>query len=87
MNTRCHCYAAAVVLAACILFPANSASAATTNVTYGDFFFSPVVVTIHVGDTVNWTPAGSDRHTLLGTGSDPMCGGVNLPCNHTFTGL
>jgi plastocyanin len=64
----------------CLLaFPTG---AATTNVSYGSFFFNPKVVSIKVGDTVNWT--GSAGHTLLGTGSDPICGGGSLPCSHTF---
>ncbi len=58
-------------------------SAATTNVSYGSFFFSPKVVAIKVGDTVNWT-GGSGTHTVAGTGSDPICGGATLPCSHTF---
>ena len=84
MKKRCYLQAATGVLTACSLFLAGSVRAATTNVTYGDYFFSPEVVTIHVGDTVNWLPVGSDLHTLLGTGSDPICGGVNLPCSYTF---
>src|SRR5262249_22715698 len=43
----------------------------------------PKTVQIKVGDTVNWT--GSGFHTLLGTGADPICGGAQLPCSHTFT--
>src|SRR5436305_1701469 len=57
--------------------------ATTTNVSYGSFFFSPKVVSIHVGDTVNWT-GGAGTHTVGGTGSDPICGGATLPCSHTF---
>jgi plastocyanin len=59
------------------------ARAATTNVSYGSFFFSPPVVQIHVGDTVSWS-TGSGTHSVLGTGSDPICGGALLPCAHTF---
>ncbi len=59
------------------------AEAAGTNVSYGYPFFNPKVVQINVGDTVNWTGA-SGFHTLLGTGSDPICGGATLPCSHTF---
>jgi plastocyanin len=58
------------------------AFAASTNVSYGSYFFSPSTVTIHVGDTINWVGSGS--HTLDGTGSDPICGGAFLPCSHTF---
>src|SRR6266446_2338146 len=56
---------------------------AVTNVTYGSFFFSNSVVVINVGDTVVWTN-GLGSHTVLGTGSDPICGGAFLPCAHTF---
>jgi len=61
-----------------------TADAATTNITYGFFFFNPPVVTINVGDTILWTN-GSGAHTVFGTGSDPMCGGASLPCAHTFS--
>ncbi|MGD0812082.1 MAG: immunoglobulin domain-containing protein [Verrucomicrobiota bacterium] len=84
MNRRCHFRLATGVLSAGLLLLAGSVRAVTTNVLYGDYYFSPEIVTIHVGDTINWTPAGSDTHTLLGTGSDPICGGVNLPCSYTF---
>jgi plastocyanin len=63
--------------------PFLPAHAAVTNITYGSFFFDPKVVTINVGDTVVWTN-GSGSHTVLGTDSDPMCGGTSLPCAHTF---
>jgi|ERR1051325_138745 plastocyanin len=59
------------------------AAAATSNVTYGSYFFSPKVVTINVGDTVAWS-VGGGVHTVLGTGSDPICGGDVLPCSYTF---
>jgi len=59
-----------------------SAPAATTNVSYGLFFFSPRIVQIKAGDTVSWV--GGTGHTLLGTGSDPICGANPLPCSHTF---
>src|ERR1041384_7814638 len=62
--------------------PMMAAGSTVTNVTYGSFFFSPKVVSIKVGDAVQWNGAGS--HTLLGTGSDPICGGASLPCSHTF---
>jgi plastocyanin len=80
------CRAIAVgVLAACLFFLTNPAPAAIINVSYGDFFFDPAVVTINVGDTINWsTNTGGDTHTLLGTGADPICGGNLLPCSYTF---
>jgi plastocyanin len=40
-----------------------STSGATTNVTAGDFFFSPKIVTVNVGDTVVWANLPSDGHT------------------------
>ena len=67
----------------CLAFCAATAPAATTNVTYGSFFFSPSVVTIRAGDTVTWS-GGLGSHTVAGTGSDPICGGAFLPCMHTF---
>src|SRR5437773_1591152 len=53
----------------------SSPAAITTNVTYGSFFFVPRVVSINAGDTVVWTN-GFGSHTVLGTGSDPICGGA-----------
>lgn len=53
-----------------------TSQAATTNVSFGSFFFNPKDVTIHVGDSVMWSgPAG---HTV-----DPFCGAVTT-CTHTF---
>src|SRR5437763_11920435 len=60
-----------------------NAAAISTNITYGSFFFVPRVVSINAGDTVVWTN-GFGSHTVLGTGSDPICGGAFLPCSHTF---
>lgn len=57
--------------------------AATTNVSYGSYYFSPSTVQIHVGDTVVWTN-GTGTHTVEGTGTDPICNGNYLPCSHTF---
>ena len=59
--------------------------AATTNVSFGNFSFSPKSVTIKVGDTVVWTNAGGS-HTVTGDGSDPFCGNNAIPtsCSHTF---
>jgi len=62
--------------------PIVAAGSTVTNVSYGAFFFNPKVVKITVGDTVQWSGAGS--HTLLGTGADTICGGTALPCMHTF---
>lgn len=71
------------ILPGLCLFFCVSARAATTNVTYANFSFTPKVVTINVGDTVQWNgPAFS--HTASGTGADPICGGNFLPCSHQF---
>jgi plastocyanin len=59
-------------------------AAITTNINYGSYFFLPSVVSIHAGDTVVWTN-GFGTHTLLGTGSDAICGGAFLPCSRTFS--
>jgi len=63
--------------------------AATTNVSFGSFFFNPKTVTISEGDTVVWTIASGQlaNHTVTGTGSDRICGPgiVGSGCQHTFT--
>jgi len=61
------------------------AVAATTNVSFGNFSFSPKTVTINVGDTVVWSNTGGS-HTVTGDGSDPFCGSGFIPrsCSHTF---
>src|SRR5437773_1828120 len=57
---------------------------ATTNVTYGFYFFDPKSVTIRAGDTVVWTN-GTGSHTATGSGADVICGSASfLPCSHTF---
>jgi len=78
MNTKVSILNSAAVL----FFSTWSSPAASTNVNYGSFFFNPPIVRITAGDTVNWTGGGG--HTLLGTSSDPICGGGLLPCSHTF---
>ncbi len=72
-----------LLLALCLGAGPEKARAATTNISYGSFFFNPKAVHIQVGDTINWN-SGSGSHTLLGLGSDPICGGAALPCSHTF---
>jgi plastocyanin len=65
-----------------------SLNAATTNVSFGSFFFSPNVVAISPGDTIVWTlaPGQSAIHTVTGTGSDSFCGsGIVTSCQHTFS--
>src|ERR1044071_4126812 len=68
------------------LLVGGGASAATTNVSFGNFSFSPKTVTINVGDTVMWTNTGGS-HTVTGDGSDPFCGTGFIPtsCSHTFS--
>ena len=82
-------FGATTLLVAGLLTHSPSAHAATTNVSYGFFFFSPPVVTIHPGDTVEWNSVSSP-HTLAGTDGktgpdDVICGSNSLPCSHTFT--
>lgn len=61
------------------------ARAATTNVVFDDFSYSPETVTIQVGDTVVWTNAGG-VHTVTGDGEDPFCGpdAISTSCSETF---
>jgi plastocyanin len=63
----------------------HAASAATFNVSYGFYFFSPNNLTVNVGDTVTWT-GSSGQHTVTGTNAEPMCGSglVMSSCSHTF---
>ena len=62
--------------------------AATTNVSFGAFFFTPRIVTISEGDTIVWTlaPGQIADHTVTGTGSDAICGPgiIGNGCQHTF---
>lgn len=71
------------VVVGMICWPAR---AATTNVHFGNFYFSPTIVTIQAGDTIVWTNDGG-THTVTGTGSDPMCGNGDIAasCSHTFS--
>jgi plastocyanin len=63
-------------------------SAATTNISFGAFFFTPRIVTISEGDTVVWTlaPGQVANHTVTGSASDAICGPglVGSGCQHTF---
>ena len=72
------------VPAQCIV--GGSVAAATVNVSFGNFSFSPRNVTINVGDTVVWSNTGGS-HTVTGDGSDPFCGSGTIPtsCSHTFS--
>src|SRR6266853_5124949 len=83
--TRCafSTFFSILLLVGLITTGSRPANAATTNVSYGAYYFSPSVVKINVGDTVRWTN-GLGSHTVKGTGSDPMCGGSYLPSSHTF---
>src|SRR5579872_1970878 len=67
------------------LLVVQRALAATTNVTYGNDFFSPKVITVNVGDTIVWSNAGG-THTVTGTGAEAMCGSgtILVSCSHTF---
>src|SRR5260370_19210683 len=70
------------VLAVAIL-AGHAASAATFNVSYGFYFFSPNNLTINVGDTVVWN--GQPFHTVTGTNAEALCGpSVVSTCSHTF---
>lgn len=63
----------------------SSASAATNYVAYGNFYFRPSDLTIHMGDTVIWTNAGG-THTVTGLSSgEPLCGGSTAnACTNLF---
>lgn len=54
---------AALVATSTIALIAPAASAGTTMVTVGDFFFAPVLTTIKTGDTVNFNFVGEDVHS------------------------
>jgi plastocyanin len=75
-----------LILALAILGFAGYTRSATTNVLLGNYFFNPKDLTITAGDTVVWTNASIDSHTVTGTGSDPICGAgtVGSACSHTF---
>src|SRR5947207_5868033 len=86
MNLRILRMVSGLTVAVAIQFGLGErAFAATTNVSFGNFSFSPKSVTIKVGDTVVWTNAGGS-HTVTGDGSDPFCGNNAIPtsCPHTF---
>jgi plastocyanin len=75
-----------IVLSALVL--AGESRAASTNVNFANYYFSPTSVTVKAGDTVNWTwtpksggyggyGGGGETesyHTITGTGSEPFCG-------------
>ena len=60
--------------------------AATTNVVFQNYSYTPKTVTIQLGDSVVWTNA-SGFHTVTGDGADPFCGPGAIPttCSETFT--
>ena len=63
--------------------------AATTNVSVEDNFYMPASVTINVGDTVDWTWAGVNSHTVTATDSSfdsgsPQSSGT---FDHTFSAV
>jgi len=74
------------LIAAILAWISTPVRAATTNVVYQDFSFTPQTVTINVGDTVVWTNGGG-THTVTGDGADAFCGPNAIPvsCSTTFT--
>ena len=65
-----------------------SAFAKTNYVAFGAYYFSPSVLTIHVGDTVIWTNVSTTLiHTVTGlSASEPLCGNSDVnACTNTFT--
>src|SRR5258708_5241143 len=65
----------------------HAALAATTNVSFGFYFFSPNNLTINVGDTVIWNavPGSQNQHTVTGTNAEVLCmGSAVTTCTHTF---
>lgn len=66
----------------------RSALAATNFVAFGDYYFKPSVLTIHVGDTVVWTNVNTGLliHTVTGLSpGERLCGSNNVnACTNTF---
>lgn len=74
-----------VIVLWCLALP-GSILAATNYVAFGNYYFKPSSLTIHVGDTVIWTNAGG-FHTVTGqTASEPLCGSSQgiQSCTNTF---
>jgi plastocyanin len=71
-----------LALAAVMALPfGGEANAATTNVTYMNFAFSPKDIAINAGDTVIWKNLGG-THTVTGDSpAQPLCGcsGTSIP--------
>ena len=65
----------------------NDSPAATTNVSFGGFFFNPNSVTIHAGDTVTWTGIGHTVTVTNNASAEAFCGSgvISGSCSHTFT--
>src|SRR5438552_18850761 len=65
--------AVVVTIAPLLAFCASVASAATVTVMVGNggFFFSPSSVTIHLGDTVQWTWSSSGHSSTSGSPGSP----------------
>jgi plastocyanin len=83
-----HCFPLLVALLFSLfgLIP-GVATAATTNVSVGDNFFSPATVSIKVSDTVQWTWTGSRNHSSTSTTAGLWDSGVVGKGNvftHTF---
>src|SRR5262245_3934474 len=76
------------LVASILLLAAAAARGATVTNTIAGSAFNPQNMTINVGDTVVWKNTDFLTHSVVGTGSDPMCGGVFLgngaTCSTTF---
>ena len=80
-----------LALVLCILSAGGTMEAATLTVNMGDNFFSPLVTSINVGDTVHWVNQGFNPHsTTSNTGlwdsDNTFPGGMDNgnTFNHTF---
>jgi plastocyanin len=60
--------------------------AATQTVTFGNFYYYPISLTVKVGDTVNFTETFGGTHTITGQNrAEPFCGnGAVTNCSVTF---
>lgn len=56
--------------------PAGTAAAATASVSVQDNKYVPSTITITTGDTVEWTWAGSNIHTVTSTGAESFDSGA-----------
>jgi len=60
--------------------------AATQTVTFGNYYYYPITLTVKVGDTVNFTETFGGTHTVTGQNRmEPFCGnGAVTSCSVTF---